>query len=177
MRRIPSWVKGGCLGAALVVGSIVAFYLLSFLFVWTTSMKDMADSRQRAKVSFVQSELRALGEAIRAFGRANGQFPATDAGLSIIDGKSMGIGDLKKLDPYSPDGKAFYGYAFMGQNPVVFSRGPDKVFDLDEKSDVSGFPSSVIQKTYDATNGAISAGDVVEFVNPAIGVSPRDTRK
>ncbi len=66
-------------------------------------------------------------------------------------------------DPYAPTKGAHYGYWTDGKGWILYSAGPDETYDIVPSQDYTpGLPTkaSLIHKTYDATNGSRSRGDI-----------------
>lgn len=82
---------------------------------------------------------------------------------------NVGSVSVMPLDVFSVEPKTHYGYYTTGQSWVLFSAGPDGVYDLTDparlakKPDGTLDPDQFVDLTYDPSNGTNSRGDVFRF--------------
>jgi len=70
------------------------------------------------------------------------------------------------VDPFAPEEGAVFGYFKHNDTGwILYGAGPDRDYDLDLEKDYSATARNnplptLIQKTYDPTNGSVSGGDI-----------------
>ncbi len=137
----------------------------------------------RYRVSRVRSDMRSLATAIESYKIDQSAYPPKRA-LSIRDSNATSTNEQITIystvdrlttpvayinsisnDSFSPNESDPFGYIKAENAWLLYSRGPDKVFDLNliDGSEVwaeKSISDKVIINTYDPTNGYRSTGDI-----------------
>ncbi len=143
-------------------------------------------------VSRVPSEMRSLATALESYFVDHEAYPAMrsfreefgknrkalmEAGgwnLSYIEPGRKGLEGLTTpvayitglfTDRYAPDEEMSYAYYTDGDGWVLFSAGPDRIYDINPAQDYDSALTPeehvpLILKRYDPTNGTLSSGDI-----------------
>jgi hypothetical protein len=170
--------------AALVVNTLL--FLLFYVYV-----PSYFEAISRVKVARVRNEMRQLSESINQYYKENGSYPAWAIGKDSANGflndreTALGMPTFKVssngeksgilappypediLLPYSAKGATFCYYA-NARGYVLISCGLDRDYDMDPVQDLSSEGAvrdeALVAKSYDATNGTLSSGDVIMVV-------------
>lgn len=189
--RGKSWLMIGCLvgGIALVV-CIGVFGLLAAIAV-----PNFIEAQARSKVARTQSDLRLMATAIEAYFIDHNAYPAhtLDRTKTLLNGTSSinadptvpfplvdptgRVASLVAPVPYltsfpsdvfrAADPEAGFAYYTSGRAWILYSPGPDKVYDITnpatlfDAEDGSLLDEPWLLMAFDPTNGTFSAGDVM----------------
>ena len=173
-------------GAAVVPAAILA----------AIAIPNFLEAEQRSQVSRAKADMRSLATAIEAYSVDTDTYPAWTSGpegsiygtLAAPGGPLAGQPTFRMKanasdpvmtlttpimyltsvpsDPFSPVGGQAFSYWGDNGRWLVWSAGPDKVYDITLENVPKAFapdntPSDLLkQKTYDPTNGTVSSGDV-----------------
>jgi general secretion pathway protein G len=151
------------------------------------AVPNFLEAQIRSKVSRVRADIRYLRTAIETYKIDNRIYPSWCLGKDSFNAdekipgfrmskSSQGAENFMSLttpvsyitefpkDPFSPDAGT-YAYYSINDSWVIFSPGPDKKYDITPEKDFipgdKNTDSRIISKTYDPTNGTISAGDII----------------
>lgn len=162
MKKAPGWVKGCCLASALVAVSLILFTTC----VATNQLGGLAESQTRAKVARVSSDSRTLYTAIEQYNKDNGSYPPSGS-------QSRLTSPVAYLNSPMPDAFATAGadkgkklplsYYITAHHLLIWSVGPDGKSDLNPIADPHAGQNAILLKSYDATNGTVSAGDIIRI--------------
>lgn len=185
-RGLPGWPSCGCLTFGLVCLALLALFAAD-------QLPGYVDGQTRAKVHSVMSSIRSLGTALEAYAADEGAYPpctrpAPPTGVSAArkdaanaittfalrpDGqeylRSPKSYTEMPFDIFAPTPKTRFGYYTTGTSWVLFSAGPDRVYDLPDPSrqptapDGNLDPEQFVEVTYDPSNGINSTGDIFRF--------------
>jgi len=102
----------------------------------------------------VNSDLRSYQNAAKTYFNDNGQYPSSASALT----SPISYMSFLPKDPFLDTNT--YRIFSDGSRFIAYSAGPDKTYQIDPEQDISKGEHALKAKTYDATNGSISLGDI-----------------
>lgn len=181
------WPSCGCLTYGAVGFAV-------FVFFFVPSWINFRESYPRAMETRAKTDIRYLGQALEAYAVDHRAYPphaagargvnasakpndpagaittfAVDAGAETFLVPLASQSGTRPFDIYSASRKTYYGYYTTGNSWVLFSAGPDLVYDVLDPSRLPATPDGDLDPkqfqdlTFDATNGTTSRGDIFQF--------------
>lgn len=144
--------------------------------------ENIADSGLKAQTSRVKADLRSMATALEAYNVDWNQYPPSPEFSTIMAREGEGVIEyypraittpiayLTRIfqDPFSKEAPYLYYRIDGKENPelaqdnmfwILWSRGPDGVSNINEKSDL--LKPALYDMMYDPTNGMMSPGDII----------------
>lgn len=148
------------------------------------AVPNFQEAQERSKVSRVKADQRSLATALEAYAvdcnayalwemRTDFQTPRPTF-MTPRPGKML-AGSLTTpiayitgyvVDPFSPGKNEWFSYYTSDKAWILISAGPDKVYDIMPQQDFrqprdsTALWNTLVNKTYDPTNGTVSSGDI-----------------
>jgi hypothetical protein len=158
INRHPERLKGNGFAIAGVVLGALSVQLIVFFNIISINIEWLYQGPQnRSKCLQAEQSMQALSTALEAYRLDNGAYPPRLAPhLTTPVAHISGV----PVDRFSKEPFAYYQ---KGEGWILISRGPDGYFEMSQAEDYD--PElrdnpALIHKTYDATNGTRSAGDI-----------------
>lgn len=159
--KIPGRVKGGCLAAVLVLGFVLLAYFAVWLMMSRQAVSHFGEAETRSKVSRVRNDMRSFATAIEAYFTDQQAYPPTAAVLTTPVPYMTSL----FVDPFAQGPDTPIAYHGTDRGWILYSAGPTKQYQIIPQQDYNDrVPTdrnpALVHKTYDPTNGTISAGDI-----------------
>lgn len=159
---------GTVIGVVIILGSFTLGY-----FNYASAFQSFQGSSRRPSVSRVRADMRSMSTAIESYFIDWNTYPVS-SGNAAVDLRAITtpISYIMRPfpDPFAPTRNTTYRYYTPDPKEgwILWSPGPDGIYDLlgSEYDPLGTVPSeSMIGKTYDPTNGAVSRGDIWRVKN------------
>lgn len=156
--------------------SPVAFTILELLivigiiaFLASLSLSRMPESNTRSRVSRAKSDMRAIASSLEAYRAEHHAYPPMKRLQSGPEAQGPatvlpdGFVVETMVDPFSGKSELPYYYFLGSDGWMVISAGPDKEYQIVPESMYaygSEMSPTLVELTYDPTNGTTSRGDI-----------------
>ena len=161
----------GCTVVVIVLAAATALLVFSvamFGGLAAIAVPNFLEAQTRSKVARAKADLRSQNIALDAYALDNQGYPVPSLGtpsipagltspvayMTSIQDDVFALTDQTPLQYYSPPARDRW---------ISWSVGPNKESDLDPTLPGWDEPDQLVEKTYDPTNGTVSAGDVIRF--------------
>jgi len=160
IRRSAGRLKGEGQAMAGIILGVVGSAAGVFAMV---AIADFLEAQARSKVAYSRSDMRSLATALEAYHVDNEEYPPA---LAPWLTSPIVYVTANLTDPFSGETRQAFRYSRLdeGRGWILYSAGPDGVYDIDPAGDLDAgsgdLLTALVDKTFDPTNGTTSRGDI-----------------